>query len=143
MSNTKKSATLGMPHGTATNRLRKMILFNVLKRHNENICVRCNLLIELADDLSIEHLKAWEGVSADLFWDLDNVAFSHLRCNVPHSRPGPKIKVPDGTAWCSRHRAALPISEFHKSSGSDDGVKGYCKSCIAAIDTRQNHAKKV
>ena len=143
MSNEKKSATLGMPHGTATNRLRKMILFDLLKRYNENVCVRCNTLIESIDDLSIEHLKPWEGISADLFWDLNNVAFSHLCCNRPHSIPGPKIVTPEGTAWCSKHQAALPISEFHKATRNDDGLREYCKICIAQMDMRVNHAKKI
>jgi hypothetical protein len=88
MSNEKKSSTLGMPHGTATNRLRKILLFSLLKKHGENLCVRCNSLIDRVEDLSIEHLKPWEGISADLFWDLNNIAFSHLKCNRPHSNNG-------------------------------------------------------
>ena len=79
---------LGMPHGTATNRLRKMILFDLLKRHSENTCFKCSQAIECADDLSIEHKQPWEGLSAELFWSLENIAFSHLKCNTPHTRPG-------------------------------------------------------
>ena len=75
----RKSAFLGMPHGTACNRLRKMVLFNLLQRHGENICFKCSETIEHADDLSIEHKEPWEGVSVELFWSLENIAFSHLR----------------------------------------------------------------
>jgi hypothetical protein len=57
-SNEKKSATLGVSHGAATSRLRKLVLFSVLKRHNENACFRCLKVIETADELSIEHKKA-------------------------------------------------------------------------------------
>lgn len=74
---------LGMSLGTATGRLRKLLLFRQLKKHNENICSRCGKSIELVEELSTEHTKPWEGRSAELFWDLDNVAFSHTRCNVP------------------------------------------------------------
>ena len=73
---------LGMSLGTASGRLRKMLLFRQLKKHNENVCSRCNQPIDTIDELSMEHIKPWEGRSSDLFWDLDNVAFSHRRCNV-------------------------------------------------------------
>ena len=142
-SNKQKHETLGMPHGTATGRLRKLILFDLLQRHKENICVRCRKIIETPYELSIEHLHPWEGISAELFWDLNNIAFAHMACNRPHRNPGPKIITPDGTAWCSRHQAALPVAEFHKCSSKDDGMQPYCKVCQAARDTRANHAKKV
>lgn len=73
---------LGMSLGTASGRLRKMLLFRQLKKHNENVCSRCKKVIEVIEDLSVEHIKPWENRSADLYWDLDNVAFSHNRCNV-------------------------------------------------------------
>lgn len=128
-SNDKKNATLGMPHGTATYRLRKIILFNLLKRHSENICVRCNKEIENVDDLSVEHIKPWEGVSADLFWDLNNIAFSHMKCNVPH-RPGgggvPKTG-PEGTNWCFKHKQFLPIDNFNVNKSRWNGLHNLCK----------------
>ena len=36
--NKKKQNQLGMPIGTATNRLKKLVMFDILKRHNENFC---------------------------------------------------------------------------------------------------------
>ena len=84
--NDKKSLQLGIPHGTANARLRKTILFHLLKKHGENICFRCNKIIETEDSLSIEHKQPWLDVSVDLFWDLDNIAFSHLVCNCKDSR---------------------------------------------------------
>ncbi len=79
--NRNKNEFLGMPFGTAQSRLRKMMLFDLLKRHNENICYRCGREIESIDELSLEHKKAWLNVSLELFWDLGNLAFSHLHCN--------------------------------------------------------------
>ena len=83
MSNKNKRQTiqLGMPYGTANGRLRKMVLFDLLKKHGENRCYRCSGEIAKCDDLSIEHKKAWLNVDVELFWDLDNIAFSHLKCN--------------------------------------------------------------
>jgi len=76
-----KDKFLGMPYGTAQNKLRKMVLFELLKRHNENVCYRCGKKIEVVNELSVEHKKAWLNISTDLYWDLNNVAFSHLHCN--------------------------------------------------------------
>jgi hypothetical protein len=142
-SNIRKNETLGMPHGTAVSKLRKNVLFGVLKKHGENVCVRCNQTIISSDELSMEHIKPWEGISADLFWDLDNIAFSHRRCNRPHSYPGKKIKVPEGTAWCSKHQAALPVVEFYKKNRQGSGYDPYCKICRSELDGRPNHAKRV
>lgn len=84
-----KSAVLGMPHGTAVNRLRKNILFHLLKKHGENICFKCGKEIETADTLSIEHKEPWQSnLSSQLFWDLENIAFSHMFCNRPHRNTG-------------------------------------------------------
>jgi hypothetical protein len=83
-SNTKKSECLGVPFGTACNRLRKKVLFHLLKKLNENVCFKCSEAIEFIDDLSIEHKHPWEGRDASLFWDIENIAFSHLHCNRPH-----------------------------------------------------------
>ncbi len=83
-SNRTKNRLLGMPHGTASNRLRKMILYSMLygKVYSRN-CFQCGQKIEDVDDLSIEHKEPWQ--SADdpkaAFFDLENIAFSHLRCN--------------------------------------------------------------
>ena len=130
MSNENKSAQLGMPFGTACGRLRKMVLFSVLKKHEENVCVRCNGAIELVDDLSIEHIKPWENVSVDLFWDLNNIAFSHIHCNVPHVYHGGKFqrKVgPLNTAWCTVCKKFEPIERFHKNKHNWNGLQSHCK----------------
>lgn len=126
-SNEKKAATLGMPHGTATNRLRKNILFHLLKKHDENRCFRCEGLIESVEDLSVEHKRPWEGISAELFWDLENVAFSHLFCNRPDrpSRAGRKISVPEGTIWCGVCRTPRAKQLFTA------GAKNECSPCKA------------
>ena len=87
-SSRKKSEFLGMPFGTATHRLRKMVLFSILKRHGENICYACGNLIESVEELSMEHKEQWEGRNSDLFWDVNNIAFSHRACNRPHLIPG-------------------------------------------------------
>ncbi|SRR6266700_680363 len=130
MSNEKKNATLGMHHGTAAGRLRKILLFDCLQRHNENVCVRCGKTISTADELSIEHLKPWEGVSAELFWDLKNIAYSHLGCNRPHSYPKQTAKrriAPPGMVWCYICKDFEPTSEFDKNTARWTGYQAFCR----------------
>lgn len=83
MSN-KKAQQLGMPIGTASARLRKRIIFSLLKRLDETSCFKCGEEILKPDDLSIEHKLPWLDRDVSRFWDLDNVAFSHKGCNRPH-----------------------------------------------------------
>jgi hypothetical protein len=137
-SNQSKAKTLGMPAGTAAGRLRKLILFDLLQRHKENICSRCLKLIETADELSIEHLLPWEGISADLFWDLKNIAFSHMACNRPHRNIGGaalRKKSPEGMAWCNGCQKDLPVSCFWKAENRWNGLQNYCKVCKEAHKT--------
>lgn len=86
--NQKKQDQLGMPIGTATNRLKKSVLFSLLKKLDENICFQCNQVIDLEDDLSIEHKIPWLDSQnpVEMFFDLDNIAFSHLSCNIGSAR---------------------------------------------------------
>lgn len=124
-SNAKKSATLGMSHSTATNRLRKNILFHLLKKHSENICFKCSKVIDKVEHLSVEHKKPWESISAELFWDLENIAFSHMFCNRPNRPSGGRsvIDVPEGTIWCGLCKSPQPSKEF------TPGAKNQCTSC--------------
>lgn len=130
MGNKKKEATLGMPYGTAIHRLRKSILFNLVSRLKEDICFKCKKRIDTINELSIEHKLPWENRSSDLFWDLNNIAFSHLRCNRPHRFPGPGRKQhPEGLLWCAGHKEYLPIENFYKKSSNWTGYQVNCKKC--------------
>lgn len=129
--NVKKSETLGMPHGTASHRLRKMILFKYVVLAGDNYCFKCGAEIESVNDLSIEHKYPWEGVSAELFWNLENIAFSHIKCNVPDRRYRLR-NVEDGTSWCRTCRTHKPLSMFHKNKSKSTGIHDECKSCRLA-----------
>ena len=87
--NKKKDDQLKMPHGTATGRLRKKILFSLIQQAELDTCFKCKEKINQIEHLSIEHKIPWLD-SADpvgLFFDLDNIAFSHLACNIGHEKP--------------------------------------------------------
>lgn len=91
-SNKKKSAQLGMAHGTANSRLRKDILFKLVQDTEKDYCFQCGKRIKNIDDFSIEHKTPWLDSKdpVGLFFDLDNIAFSHIKCNYRASRNGQK-----------------------------------------------------
>ena len=76
-----KSKQLGIPYGTAGNRLRKALLFKYVKKCHEDICFKCNKKIILIEDFTIEHKVPWQNKHVSLFWDLGNISFSHKKCN--------------------------------------------------------------
>lgn len=131
-SNNKKSEQLGMPVGTAQARLRKSILFSLLNKHEENVCYRCNEFITSEKDLSIEHKKAWLDNDVALFWDLENIAFSHLNCNIKDARRKQVTYPPlDGKLWCSGHKDYIDESNFGSGKGNSKtrDVSYYCRDC--------------
>ncbi len=93
--NKKKSDQLGMPHGTASAKLRKTILFSLVVLLNMNVCYQCGKEIESEDELSIEHKVPWldNDDPKATFFDLENIAFSHLRCNCAAARQPWKGKI--------------------------------------------------
>jgi hypothetical protein len=139
-SNARKSAFLGMPHGTASNRLRRMVMLHLLKKLGENICFKCSEQIEDVNDLSIEHKQPWEGVSVELFWSLDNIAFSHLRCNTPHRYVGGGVRKrkvgPEGTAWCVGCKGFRAAVDFSRNRSRWNGLQKYCNDCLKKLRTQ-------
>jgi len=87
--NAEKSRQLGMPFGTAGHRLRKQIIFHLMQECGLDQCHQCGEIIEDIDNLSIEHKKPWlhELNAAELFFDMNNIAFSHTKCNYSNQRP--------------------------------------------------------
>ena len=77
----KKEIQLGMSWTTATGRLTRLVLFQLVQKTSQDICFRCNEKILTIEELSIEHKNPWLDVSPSLFWDLENIAFSHSVCN--------------------------------------------------------------
>lgn len=93
MSNREKAKALGMSHGAAANKLRKMILFDLVCRLGLNVCYQCGEKIADIADLSIEHKVPWLRANdpVQVYFDLGNIAFSHLSCNIRASTtPGKK-----------------------------------------------------
>lgn len=79
----KKEKQLGMKLGTAEHRLRKKIMFCMAEKLGMTVCYRCNKKIESIDEVSIEHKNPWLDSENPIekFFDIENIAFSHLSCN--------------------------------------------------------------
>lgn len=88
--NQRKTIALGMPRGRARHVLIKQLLLHMAQQLGWDNCYRCKKKIETIESLSIEHKKAWflSDNPKELYWDLDNIAFSHLSCNIGHSNAG-------------------------------------------------------
>ncbi len=84
----ERAIQLGMPYGTARNKLNKLLVFQMAQALELTTCYRCKTEIEDADNLSVEHMKPWlhEPNAKELFFDLGNVAFSHHKCNSSATR---------------------------------------------------------
>ena len=116
-----------MPFGTACGQLRKQVLYMVADKAGMLDCFVCSARIEEPDDLTIEHKAPWLDVDPGLFWDLDNIAFSHRGCNLPHRRGGSR-KYQEGMANC-KICGVLPIEQF--SIKTNGYPRSYCKPCRA------------
>lgn len=127
-----------------------MILFDVLSRHGENVCYRCRKVISSSEELSIEHKKPWQNVDTALFWDLGNIAFSHLSCNIRHAAlgnkkglgksPTNKKLLPPGQSWCSGCKTPKPLSDFNKNASKPRGVCTECKDCQHKVPSHNGSA---
>jgi hypothetical protein len=80
----KKNKQLGIDAGTAASRLRKELLFKYIRKAGDNYCFQCGAEIETTDELSVEHKVPWLDSEdpIEMFFNLENIAFSHLKCNI-------------------------------------------------------------
>lgn len=123
----KHSDLLGMNVATATARLKKSVYLDLLHRLGEDECFRCGEPIDNPDDLSLDHKSPWRFESTELFWDLDNIAHSHRKCNKV-DRPKRKIG-PKGTSWCGTHKKFLPVESFGVNTERWNGLSTICLAC--------------
>lgn len=143
MGNEVKSEQLGMSFGAANGILRKAIMFKYVCLAGDDICYKCGTKIESVDDISIEHKSVWLHTEnpVERFFDLDNIAFSHLWCNKTErpefSRAAMASKAKAiwddrsnrGVNYCVRCRQELPVDNFSTNSYNANGIHHECKSC--------------
>lgn len=83
----KKNEQLGMNVGTAQHRLLKDILWSLIVETGKDVCCKCGQKM-CRNTFSIEHLEPWLDSENpfELFFDLSNISFSHLKCNLSAAR---------------------------------------------------------
>ncbi len=112
----KKKLQLGMPYGTATNRLRKSIMFDLVCRLELNNCFQCNKTIDNEIEFSIEHKVPYldSDNPVEKYFSLQNIAFSHHSCNVGASR---KTRIPKhgtSTMYCSPYNCRCELCKKYR-----------------------------
>ena len=134
--NIEKNRQLGCSYASANTKLTRMILFDLSKKFGLDICFRCGLHIASFKEFSIDHKQPWLYVSVSLFWDLNNIAFSHRKCNTSVRRSRKRVWVPKSDAfmkwyaipenarkWNKRRRELYAIKKTAASSnGQESGL---------------------
>lgn len=122
---TVKAEQLGMNPSTASHKLVKDILFQLVQETGKDWCFQCGAKIE-RNNFSIEHKVPW--LHSDdpkaLFFDLDNIAFSHKECNSLAARP-------------SKPKPAVHNVSRYKKHGCR------CEVCVKAHSEYQNEFRRV
>jgi hypothetical protein len=77
-----KSNQLGVNFSTAQHRLRRNVMYHLVQKLDLAKCYRCGREIKKPDDLSIDHKVDWLNIDPSLFWQFENIAFSHKTCNI-------------------------------------------------------------
>lgn len=87
----KKQSQLGMNPSTASGRLVKDVLFKFVQMHHPN-CFKCGLPMT-RETFSIEHKTPWldSDDPVGLYFDLNNIDFSHNKCNAAAARRPNKV----------------------------------------------------
>ena len=115
MSKQEKKRQLGMDPSTASNRLVKDILWDYIVKCGDDHCHVCKNQLT-RDDFSIEHKDPWlhSEDPLGLFFDIDNIAFSHKSCNYGAARKMNKIY-----ATLKEREAAAFQRRYYKQSKED------------------------
>ena len=127
----KCTLQLDMNFSTAVRQLNRLIILHLLKQSKLNYCFRCKEEIVSVAELSIDHKIDWLDNDPLLFWDMQNIAYSHLTCNAQSGRgkyTNAQRKIgPSGTNWCCSCQKFLPVNKFYKNRSSWTGYQRTCK----------------
>lgn len=88
----KKQKQLGMNPSTANGRLLRDVLYSLVVKNDQNDCYRCGNEMS-RETFSIEHITPWldSDDPVSLYFDMNNISFSHIRCNIKDARRPNKI----------------------------------------------------
>lgn len=108
----QRSLLLGRSFGPAVYLLKKMLLFSFAKKLGLTTCFQCGREIDSIKGFSVEHKVPWMSAPDpyDAFFNLDNIAFSHMSCNAAAAlRPQKKYPtIEEGRTIRRKQRYADP-----------------------------------
>lgn len=136
--NGSKKEQLGMPFGTANYQLKRNLIFNYLNQLHKNECFVCKKQMTL-ENYSIEHKIPWLDSKnpKELFFDLDNISFSHKKCNFKSARKTHEIVWEEGKAWCWSCTTMKLLEDFPPSK-----INHRTRSCrVCATIDRKRYAR--
>lgn len=83
-----------MNPSTASGRLVKDILWSFIVKNCQDTCCKCGNQMT-RETFSIEHVKPWldSDNPVGLYFDLDNISFSHLTCNIADARKDTNSRI--------------------------------------------------
>lgn len=112
-----KKEQLGMDPGTASHRLLKDLLWKFVVETGNDFCHQCGAKM-CRDSFSVEHITPWLHSESplELFFDLNNISFSHKSCNYAAARKqvSPIPKEERGKIYSRRKYYRLSEEERRK-----------------------------
>lgn len=127
---TSNSVLLGESFGRACHKLRKQIMFAMARELGRDTCFRCSKKIEDIDEFSIEHKRPWRSSirPVEEFYDLGNIAFSHLSCNSSHAyKPNKKYKD-------KREKDRESFKRYYERNGSEWNARRNLRRRVHRLD---------
>jgi len=92
--NKQKESQLGMKLCQARTLLHRKLIFSLIEKSDQNLCFKCSRPMT-ENNYSIEHRDEWlyadDPVKA--YFNMDNIAFSHRKCNKGNRGRGSKSKT--------------------------------------------------
>ncbi len=112
----KKKLKLGMPQGTAANRLRKTLLFHLVCKLNLNNCHQCKEKIKTEEEFSIEHKEPYLNSEnpVEKYFDMNNIAFSHHKCNIGARSSSRKPKHGTATMYGAPYKCRCDLCREYR-----------------------------
>lgn len=114
MSN-KKSQVLGMNFGAARGRLDRDIMFHLAVQLGHK-CHRCGREL-VREGFSVDHKENWSLAENPLeaFFDINNIAFSHMYCNTKEMHERRSAAVDHGKYMYDKHGCRCDVCKKAKS----------------------------
>lgn len=106
-----RAKQLGMNPGTASHRLVKDLLYDFVIKAGHK-CHRCGKEMD-RENFSIEHIEPWlhSPDPVALFFDISNIAYSHLRCNAAAGRRPNQIHAD------AKERSRVQFARYYAKNG--------------------------